>query len=472
MLFHLSIHHFYKNQHPVFSRLDWKINTNEHWAIIGDIGTGKTMLLKIIAGIEYLALQDGRLAFTDTLTTRQVEFVSFSDEKKWIKRADFYYQQRYYTSFTEDEISLQDFIQLNILDNFQKEKTAALLQKYQLNNLLHVPFIQLSNGQKNKSILIKALLSESKLLLLDNPFIGIDAQSRKDIFDLIDTLVRQDKQVIYTTNYPDFATSTTHILSLEKNKQYSIRKKEDFHFKRFHSPKTEKKKTAALSSENIIELNDVVISYHDKIILDHITWKVIKGEKWAVTGENGSGKSTLLSLLYADHPQAYKNNILLFNEPRKQQSIWEIKERTGYLSSEFHLHFNEPLTVAETVGTGFFDTLALWRSLTEEQCERIDHMLEALEITSLKDRYFLSLSFGEQRLVLFARALIKQPELLILDEPYQGLDDTTIQRCNQLLDNFLSDDHTLIFTTHYAEEIPDCINKFLHLAKGKIISHE
>ena len=468
MLLHLLIHKFSKNSQEIFADFEWQINTGENWAITGNIGVGKTMLLKIIDGSEYLSLSDGKLILDGCVTKNKIEYVSFSDDKKWIKRADFYYQQRYYTSFTDDEIKLYDFLQLDKFDTVQKNKVFVLLEKYHLTSLLNVPFIQLSNGQKNKSILIKALQSSCSLLLLDNPFIGIDTESRKDIFSLIDELTDQKKQVIYTCNYPFFAISTTHILDL-KHKEYQTYKKEDF-LKAISI--AEKEKTDYeyyFSDEKMIELKNVNITYHQKIILDNINWLVLKGEKWAVLGENGSGKSTLLSLLYADHPQAYKNDILLFDEPRRNQSIWEIKSRIGYLSSEFHLHFTESLNVTETIGTGFFDTLSLLRKLSETQINTIHEALSSLNILHLKDRYFLSLSFGEQRLVLFARAVIKKPELLILDEPYQGLDANTVMRCNEFLEIFLDNETTVIFTSHYIEELPKSINKFLHLSNGKIV---
>lgn len=469
MLLQLTIYSFIKNQDVLFSDFDWKINTNESWAIIGNIGVGKTTLLKIISGDEYLPINFGKLVFNNFFTQKDIEFISFSDDKKWIKRSNYYYQQRYYTSLTEDEITLRDFIFYEKLEQKQLLKINNLLEKYGLSNLLEIPFIQLSNGQKNKAILIKALQSSSKIFLLDNPFIGIDAISRNEIFKIIDHLVEDGKQVIYTTNYSEFASSTTNILELKRDKKYFTFQKENYSNKLDESEeKVLLKNEQSNSNQKIIELKNVSVVYEPKIILDNINWLVLKGEKWAVLGTNGSGKSTLLSLLYADHPQAYKNEILLFNEPRKNQSIWEIKSKIGYLSSEFHLHFNEPLSVIEVIGTGFFDTLSLFKKLTETQVNTIFELLDLLQISHLKSRNFLTLSFGEQRLVLFARAVIKVPYLLILDEPYQGLDISTIKLCNAYIEKKLQNS-TLIFTSHYMEELPKSINKILHLANGKIV---
>ena len=472
MYLNITIRQFNKGHQAILSDFNWTINDKENWAIIGNIGTGKTSLLKLISGIEYLPKENGALQFSAPINKKEIEYISFTDESKWIKRKDFYYQQRYYTSFTEEEMKLNAFISFDSLTDEQRLLANTLLENYGLIQKLDIPFIQLSNGQKNKAILIKALLSPCKLLLLDNPFIGIENESKHAIFKLIDYLIEQGKRLIYTTNYYTFADSTTNILYLQENGKYEKILKKDFSKIKIRLQEQDKseitKKTIA--TEKIITLKNVTVAYHQKIILDAINWTVFKGEKWAVIGNNGSGKSTLLSLLYADHPQAFKNEIYIFGKARGQQSIWDIKQRIGYLSSEFHLHFNEPLSVINTVGTGYFDTLTLLHPLHQIQLKQIYEVLTALGIEHLEDRRFLTLSTGEQRLVLFARAIIKKPELLILDEPYQGLDAHSIARCNHLLLHYLTAEHTLIFTTHYTEEIPKCVNKFLHLENGKIIA--
>ena len=469
MLINLHIQYFSKLNQRLFSEFEWKIQPQENWAIVGNIGTGKSILLKILSGEEYLSKADGKIEYAPFITHKDIQYISFIDDKKWIKRADFYYQQRYYTSFTDDEITLKAFLNLEKLNTELQKTTLQMLQEYKLEACLEVPFIQLSNGQKNKSILIKALQSDYKLLLLDNPFIGIDMESRATILQLIDKLIQQNKSIIYTCNYPIFANSTTNILQLKKHQTPQPILRENFTENEPSGIKEKKIFSENPASEKIIELDEVQIKYHHKIILDKINWTVLRGEKWAVIGENGSGKSTLLSLLYADHPHTYKNKILLFNEPRQHQSIWEIKQRIGYLSSEFHLHFNEPLLVWQTIVSGFTDTLTTSRALTVLQLNSIDELLNVLKIKHLRNRLFLSLSFGEQRLVLFARAVIKQPELLILDEAYQGFDQQTIAMCNHYLSYILNPTTTLIFTSHYMDELPDCIYKYLYLANGKKI---
>ena len=204
-------------------------------------------------------------------------------------------------------------------------------------------------------------------------------------------------------------------------------------------------------------------------ILDRVSWSVRAGERWAVVGPNGSGKTTLLSLLCGDHPQAYANDIRLFGRQRGSgETIWDVKRNVGLVSPEFHLYFTEPLTAERTVATGFFDGVTN-RPTSPEQDSRVRELFEAFAIEHLADRPFKSLSTGEQRLVLLARALVKRPPLLILDEPFQALDAGRVELCRDWLDRELGDDQTLLFVTHELAELPRTVSRTLHLQRGRLI---
>jgi molybdate transport system ATP-binding protein len=220
--------------------------------------------------------------------------------------------------------------------------------------------------------------------------------------------------------------------------------------------------------EPIIELRNVNVAYERPILRD-VSWTVRAGERWAVLGPNGSGKSTLLSLLCGDHPQAYCNDIRLFGRPRGSgESIWEIKRNIGLVSPELHLYFTEPLTANRAAATGFFDVLTA-RPTTPAQDATVRELFDHFGILALADRPFARLSTGEQRLVLLIRALVKAPPLLILDEPFQGLDGRLIARLRDWLDRRLHPDQTLLFVSHYAEEIPRTVTHRLRLKEGRVI---
>ncbi len=227
-------------------------------------------------------------------------------------------------------------------------------------------------------------------------------------------------------------------------------------------------KGAHSSTESIIELSNVSVVHSGRAILDHVSWTVRAGERWAVVGPNGSGKTTLLSLLCGDHPQAYSNDVRLFGRQRGTgETIWDVKRNVGLVSPEFHLYFSEPLTGERTAATGFFDTVAA-RPRTEEQTARVHELFAAFGIAHLLDRPFRGLSTGEQRLVLLIRALVKRPPLLILDEPFQGFDTALVNRGRAWLDRELGADQTLLFVTHDLQELPECIDRILRLESGHI----
>jgi molybdate transport system ATP-binding protein len=198
------------------------------------------------------------------------------------------------------------------------------------------------------------------------------------------------------------------------------------------------------------------------------------GEKWALLGPNGSGKSTLLSLINGDNPQAYANDITLFDRKKGSgESIWEIKRQIGYVSPELHAYFPKSATCFEAVVSGFGDTTRLQREPTPVEAAVASTYLQLLDMEILRDFPLRQLSAGEVRLVLVARALVKWPPLLILDEPCQGLDEQYKRRIKNLLEITGSYPHqTMIYVTHYPDEIPDCVDKVLRLREGRVDSEE
>jgi molybdate transport system ATP-binding protein len=187
------------------------------------------------------------------------------------------------------------------------------------------------------------------------------------------------------------------------------------------------------------------------------------GERWAVLGPNGSGKTTLLSLICGDHPQAYSNDVRLFGRRRGSgESIWEVKRRIGLVSPELHLYYSEPLTAAQAAATGFYDVRA-YRPATPDQVSAVREMFDHFGIAALAERPFGRLSTGEQRLILLVRALVKKPPILILDEPFQGLDTAAIRRAQDWLDGRLRPEQALVFVSHHAEEIPRTVSQCLYL---------
>ena len=183
-------------------------------------------------------------------------------------------------------------------------------------------------------------------------------------------------------------------------------------------------------------MEHVKIRYGSRTILKDLDWEIKNGEKWALFGPNGAGKSTLLSLVYADNPQSYANTLYLFDRKRGSgESIWDIKKRIGYVSPEMHLYYKENVPTLNIVGSGFFDSIGLFRKCNAEQAvlaRRVDQFLHR----TFERPFILDLISGEQRLALLARAFVKDPDLIILDEPLHGLDVSNKKKAAAIIEQF------------------------------------
>ena len=341
-----------------------------------------------------------------------------------------------------------------------------LYELFNMQPLLDKYIILLSSGELRKFQLIKTLLAHPQTLILDNPFIGLDAEARHQLNELFQLIVSQQNIDLYLViarsgDIPDYADEVKEIPLPEPkafNELNVFEPTEDQGNNRQHES----------SAEPVIEMHHVSIRYGERTILRDLNWNVMKGERWALSGQNGSGKSTLLSLVCADNPQGYACDISLFGNQRGcGESIWEIKKRIGYVSPEMHRSYLRPLPTVNVVASGLKDTVGLYIRPTAAEKEQCKRWLDVFGIGHLAERSFLTLSSGEQRLALVARAFVKNPDLLILDEPLHGLDDSNRRRVIDMIERYCQQDgKTLIMVTHYEEELPPCINKHLYLKRN------
>ncbi len=221
--------------------------------------------------------------------------------------------------------------------------------------------------------------------------------------------------------------------------------------------------------ETIVEMKNIHLKYGDHAIFAGLNWKVNEGEKWLLKGRNGSGKSSLLSMITGDHPQAYSNEIYLFGKRRGSgESIWDIKQKTGFISPELHAYFDKNITCFQAIGSGFFDTIGLFKKLSTAQYNTILQWLDFLQVSHVSTKPLHSISASLQRMILLARALVKNPPLLVLDEPCQGLDQKQSEQFVSLVDSICSGTNkTLIYVSHDERNIPMCIGKVFRLEKNE-----
>jgi molybdate transport system ATP-binding protein len=219
----------------------------------------------------------------------------------------------------------------------------------------------------------------------------------------------------------------------------------------------------------IVDLRNVTVRLAGTTVLDRVSWRVREGESWALTGPNGSGKTTLLGTIVCDHPQAYANDVRVFGRRRGDgQSIWEIRDQIGHVSPEIQALFPGDLTVEAAILSGFFDGPGAVGSGSPAQREAVRQWETALGLAEAAQRPFASLSGGQKRLVLLARAMVKRPRLLVLDEPCQGLDEEHRALIIAAIEVMTGSRETsLVYVTHDPRELPACIRHHLTMCRGR-----
>jgi molybdate transport system ATP-binding protein len=461
----------------ILKEISFNINPGEQWGLIGESGSGKSMLAKAIAGKLFYS---GKIEVNESKNpTRSIKIELIDQQHRFKNKSNtenFYYQQRFNSANADETITVMQDLQ-NLSTN------EVILRKwinaFSLNEQLDKQLILLSNGENKRLQLTKAMLNEPDLLILDNPFIGLDTSGRLDLSNALNSISAEGIKIILIALEKDLPSCITDVAVLKEGKLYECRKpirgqslldlsftdENKFNNNILPAP------ILNTSFNEVIRMVDVNISYGDKKILKNINWTVNKGERWAISGPNGSGKSTLLSLINADNPQAYANDIYLFERKRGSgESIWDIKKNIGFVSPELHLFFERGITCFQTIASGLFDTIGLFRKTTPQQDELVEKWMNVLEIETLSQKPLQNLPMGKQRLVLLARAMIKNPALLILDEPCQGLDSGQIEKFKNIIEAVCTNPQvTLLYVSHYESEWPKCIDKKLIMKNGKAI---
>lgn len=404
-----------------------------------------------------------------------VRLVTFQDEARISVGRDqgHYYQQRFNAFDRDGHPTVRQYLAAS---GENPDDHHDLFDLIGITDLLDLEKIKLSSGQTRKFLLARELLGRPQLLVIDNPYVGLDPVARQTVNYLLDNLVeRLDLTLVLAGHYEELPNCITHRIHLYEHGRVvhgTFPKMRDI--RRGGPVKTSalmavqqlwwEKRAVTDDFFEVIRFEDVSISYGDKPVFSNLHWCVNRGEKWRLHGPNGSGKSTILSLIYADNPQAYALKVFLFGQRRgKGGSIWDVKRRIGFTSPELHTYFREPLTAWQVVLSGLTDTFSPPKQTEKASLAMADALFAYFYLVEVKDRIFTELSTGTQRLLLLLRALVKAPPVLLLDEPFQGLDADDSGRAQILLDEVLGARDTLIFVSHYRGESPECVEQELSL---------
>lgn len=341
--------------------------------------------------------------------------------------------------------------------------------------------IMLSSGELRRYQIRRTLEAKPEGLILENPFIGLDAETREQLKEHLNRLSQEGLQIVLVLSkwdeVPEFIDTVYWVEDMQISRRLT---RQEFveNMPKAPSRVLSKEKEEAIlrlasnvgdyQSDEVISMRKVSIRYGSRTILKDLDWEVRNGERWALSGQNGSGKSTLLSLVCADNPQAYACDISLFGQQRGTgETIWQIKKHIGYVSPEMHRSYKRDIPAIRIVASGLTDSIGLYVKPREGDYDKCRFWMNIFGLKGKEDTSFLKLSSGEQRLVLLARAFVKDPELLILDEPLHGLDIYNRRMVKDIIETFCKrKNKTLIMVTHYQEELPANITNHLYLKRN------
>lgn len=478
----------------IFQNLEFEMLEGEQWAILSASGMEKTAFLDTILGKTNLSQGQIIREFSREYQQEKTaagEINSFRDLVSVVSQKytftnksnlqNFYYQQRFNSSESEEAATVWEHLSEVPVKRAGYWNTKNVMDLLDLERLSDKSLIKLSNGESRRLAIASALLRNPKLFLMDQPMTGLDVGSRAHFTEVLEAMIASGIQVIMATSAGEIPEAITHVAILEGGKVSQTLRREEFHSLDFHQHQAlaqfDHRKLDKLiqakpipTFDQLVQMNNIHIEYNGKVILDQVNWSVKQGECWVLRGHNGAGKSTLLSLVNGENPQAYANDLTLFDHKRGTgESIWDIKRPIGFVSPELVRYFPSNQTCLKVVLSGLFDTMGLFKKVSSEQEQEAMDWLRLFRIEHIAQKRLNQVPLENQRFCLLARAMIKSPALLILDEAAQGMDDEQRILFRETVNHIGSHPQvSMIYVSHYDEDIPEVVDKELVLEEGKV----
>ncbi|HVF85387.1 MAG TPA: ATP-binding cassette domain-containing protein [Abditibacteriaceae bacterium] len=458
---------------PVLQNVSWQLHSGENWAFVGGNGAGKSTLLKLVRGdIWPLHSKGSRIYRFDGVETFSP--LRARDHIGRVSGAQHDRYRRQEWKLVGREVVLSGFFNSELLH--QKPTQAQIEQAQRLTHELGIePLLErdintLSHGELRKLLIARALVTRPKVLVLDEFCSGLDAVSRAQTLQFVEELAARNVQLLMATHRRDeVVASITHVAKLANGRIVAQGRQEDIlpHSKQ-RAPRIEYS-IATASKQNryqtLVEIENADVFRDGAKILRDLNWTWKNGEHWRVRGANGSGKSTFLKLIAGDLWPAFGGTIRRFDNAQ-WADIWQMKARIGLVSPELQERYADDFRGWQVVASGFFSTIGVLPILSAEQREAVEQTLQLGGIEDLGDKLITQMSSGEARKVLLARALVNDPDLLLLDEPFDSLDADSVLDFKTLLGQAARRGTHLMLASHHDEDFPPLFRHELVFENG------
>ena len=467
----------------ILRELRWCLRKGEHWAVLGGNGSGKSTFLKFIRGeiapapgfsgkrvygfdgdeqVTAVGIKERIALVSPELQTRYLT-------QEWNRTA----VQVIHSGFTGGDYAYQR------LSEMQGNRVREIVQLLGIAELLPRNVQELSTGELRKVLIARALAGAPHVLICDEVCDGLDAASRESLMSALNRVARSGTQLLLTTHRAEELISAITQRLLFKDGRIvesgvlplaSSESKAADGGALPAIPKTRSMVKAGqrFDAKVLIQIEHADVFLNERRALHDINLEIKAGEHWAVLGPNGAGKSTLLKLILGDVHPALGGRVRRF-EFTPKNTIWELKRRIGFVSPELQSNYRDDVSGLEAIASGFFSSIGLMLKPSRRQMAEATRLAHRLGLGELVGKSVLQMSYGEFRRVLLARALVKRPQLLICDEPFDGLDVSGRQQMAGTLETVAQSGTSLVLVTHHANDLPGCLTHVIELKRGRAV---